>query len=52
VESIVVNANILYDSIVVVSDFINYDFRTGIITLFQPGKYEFDWWLRLDFLEV
>jgi hypothetical protein len=43
--SIDVNANVLYDSIVVISDFISYDSGTGIITLLQPGRYEFDWWV-------
>lgn len=43
--SIDVNANVLYDSIVVISNSISYDSGTGIITLLQPGRYEFDWWV-------
>jgi hypothetical protein len=39
------NANVLFDSTAVGSDNISYDSVTGIITLLEPGRYKFDWWV-------
>lgn len=40
-----VNDNVIFDSIVVISDSVSYNSTTGTITLLQPGRYEFDWWV-------
>ena len=40
-----VNENVIFDSIVVISDSVSYNSATGTITLLQPGRYEFDWWV-------
>lgn len=40
-----VNDNVIFDSIVVISESVSYNSATGTITLLQPGRYEFDWWV-------
>lgn len=40
-----VNENVIFDSIVVISDSVSYNSATGTITLLQSGRYEFDWWV-------
>ena len=39
------NANIIFDSTVISIGNISYDSGTGIITLQEAGRYEFDWWV-------
>ena len=37
--------NVIFDSIVVISDSVSYNSASGTITLLQPDRYEFDWWV-------
>jgi Domain of unknown function (DUF3476)./Collagen triple helix repeat (20 copies). len=39
------NANIIFDSTVILSGNIGYDSATGVITLREAGGYEFCWWM-------
>lgn len=43
--SVAANANVIFDEIVYSSGDITYDTGTGIITLNEPGRYIFDWWV-------
>lgn len=38
------NANVIFDSIIIATGNISYDTNTGVITILEPGRYEFDWW--------
>ncbi len=37
--------NVIFDSTVISSGNISYDNATGVITIQEAGKYEFDWWV-------
>lgn len=39
------NANVIFDSTMTSSGNISYDSATGVITILEAGKYEFDWWI-------
>lgn len=39
------NANVIFDSTLLAAGNISYDNATGIITLLEAGRYEFDWWV-------
>lgn len=39
------NTNVLFDSVINLTGNISYDNATGIITLLEPGIYEFNWWI-------
>lgn len=39
------NANVIFDSTVISAGNISYDDTTGVITIQEPGRYEFDWWV-------
>lgn len=39
------NANVIFDSVVLSSGNISYDNATGVITIQEAGRYEFDWWV-------
>ncbi len=39
------NANVIFDSTVVSTGNISYDDTTGVITIQEAGRYEFDWWI-------
>ncbi|MDR1630157.1 MAG: hypothetical protein LBS36_08105 [Oscillospiraceae bacterium] len=39
------NANVIFDSTVTSSGNISYDSVTGVITILEAGRYEFDWWV-------
>lgn len=43
--SVDANANVVFNSIVMSSGNISYDSTTGVITLLDAGRYEFDWWV-------
>ena len=42
--SIGTGTNVIFDSTVVSAGSISYDSATGVITLQDAGRYEFDWW--------
>jgi len=44
-ETVESNANVIFDSIVTSSGNISYDNATGVITIQEAGRYEFDWWV-------
>jgi hypothetical protein len=39
------NANVVFDSTVISTGNISYDNTTGLITIQEAGRYEFDWWV-------
>ncbi len=39
------NANVIFDSTVISTGNISYDNVTGVITIQEAGRYEFDWWV-------
>lgn len=39
------DANVIFDSIVMSSGNISYDNATGVVTILEVGRYEFDWWV-------
>lgn len=39
------NANVIFDSTVISTGNVSYDNATGVITIQDAGKYEFDWWV-------
>ncbi len=39
------NENVVFDSIVMSDGNISYDNATGVITIQEAGRYEFDWWV-------
>lgn len=39
------NENVIFDSIVMSDGNISYDNTTGVITIQEAGRYEFDWWV-------
>ncbi|MEM5795440.1 MAG: hypothetical protein AAGU23_04110 [Bacillota bacterium] len=39
------NANVIFDSVVLSSGNISYNNATGVITIQEAGRYEFDWWV-------
>lgn len=39
------NANVILDSTVISSGNVSYDSATGVITIQEAGRYEFDWWI-------
>lgn len=39
------NANVIFDSTAISTGNISYDNTTGVITIQEAGRYEFDWWV-------
>lgn len=46
------NENLLFDSTIIFKGNINYDPLTGVITLNEPGTYEFNWWVATQATEA
>ncbi len=44
-ENVESNANVIFDSTVISSGNISYNSATGVITIQEAGRYEFDWWV-------
>lgn len=42
------NAPVIFDSTVISAGNISYDSATGVITIQEPGRYEFDWWVAVQ----
>lgn len=40
-------SNVIFEPAVTASGNIHYDSDTGVITILEPGSYEFDWWISL-----
>lgn len=39
------NANVIFDSTLIATGNISYNSATGVITIQEAGRYEFDWWV-------
>ena len=46
--SVTISANVIFDTASYASGNIAYDPATGIITLFQPGRYVINWWVAVQ----
>ena len=43
--SIAANDTVVFDATLISSGNIAYNSATGVVTLFEAGRYEFDWWV-------
>lgn len=50
--SVDMGQNVIFDTTVVSSGNISYDNVTGIITIQQPGRYQFNWWVAAQASEL